>query len=136
MSIPSTRYEDLVRDPAAYFKSIFSSFSLPESYFDEAAVNRMQGKSSGGNFKFKLRDPLRSKYYEEGYFRQYAALAGPSATLAGYEDHGGRIHCHERARPCALLAASVVFAALIHFGIAHLLWRLDPKREPVFRMQP
>jgi hypothetical protein len=43
----------------------------------------------------------------------------------------GRIHCHERARPCALLAASAVFAALLHFGIAHLLLRLDPKREPV-----
>src|SRR5271165_2155176 len=36
------------------------------------------------------------------------------------------MRCHERARACALLAASVVFAAL-------LLWRLDPKREPVFR---
>ena len=40
------------------------------------------------------------------------------------------------ARPCALLAASAVFAALIHFAFAHLLLRLDPKREPVFAMQP
>lgn len=80
------RYEDLVRDPPAYFQSIFSKFSLPESYFDEGAINRMQGKSSGGNFKFKLRDPLRSKYYDEGYFRQYAALVGPPAALGGYEE--------------------------------------------------
>jgi hypothetical protein len=34
------------------------------------------------------------------------------------------------------LAAFAVFAALIHCGVAHLLLRLDPKREPVFRMQP
>jgi tetratricopeptide (TPR) repeat protein len=81
------RYEDLVRDPPAYFSSVFSKFSLPESYFDEAAINRMQGKSSGGNFKFKLRDPLHSKYYDEGYFRQYSALVGPPASLGGYEDH-------------------------------------------------
>ena len=49
------------------------------------------------------------------------------------------MHCHERARPCApcaLLAASAVFAALIDFAFAHLLLRLDPKREPVFAMQP
>ena len=48
-----------------------------------------------------------------------------------------------RARPCALLAASVASAARIHFGIASPLHfgiasplPLDPKREPVFRMQP
>ena len=41
----------------------------------------------------------------------------------------------ERA-PCALLAAFVVFPALLHFGIAHLLLGSDPQREPVFSMQP
>jgi len=36
----------------------------------------------------------------------------------------------------AASAVFAVFAALIHFAIAHLLLRLDPKREPVFAMQP
>ena len=65
--------------------------------------------------------------------------AGSEATLTRRRP----ANCQERARPCALLAASVASAALIHFGIASPLpfglaspLPLDPKREPVFRMQP
>ena len=80
------RYEELVLDPVAYFESIFSSFSLPKAYFDSATIMHTQGRSSAGKFKFKPRDPLQSKYYDAAHFRQFAALAAPSAAIVGYED--------------------------------------------------
>lgn len=104
------RYEDLVSDPVTYFRSIFESFFIPQDYFDEAAIDRIRGRSSAGNFTFRQRDPSGSKYYDAELFCYYAGLVAPSAATAGYADPGSRLS--KRAYPTTKLSFAA-FAAMI-----------------------
>lgn len=79
------RYEELVADPVAYYRRIFSRFNLPVQLFDESKVASAQTISSGDRKPFRERDIQASAYFDPDNLSDFQRLIVRSAVGLGYQ---------------------------------------------------
>lgn len=81
------RYEVLLADPVAYYRSIFDRFRLPLELFDEGQVAAAQSVSSGDKKPFRERDIRTSAHYDADNLSDFQRLVARRAAGLGYQPH-------------------------------------------------
>jgi len=77
-------YEELVAEPVAYYRRIFTRFGLPAQFFDEARIAAAQSVSSGDKKPFHERDIRASAHFDPDNLSDFQRLVVGAATGLGY----------------------------------------------------
>jgi tetratricopeptide (TPR) repeat protein len=83
------KYEELLADPATYYRRLFERFGLPVERFDAAAVTAAQSVSSSGGAPFRERDLTASPYFDTENLADFQRVVARSAAVLGYAAHRG-----------------------------------------------
>jgi hypothetical protein len=117
------RYEDLLADPVAYFRSVFDAFGLDLSLFNEAAlIEQQRTKAAGGQKPFRVRDIRGSTYFQEADLAAFQDLLSPAMQQLGYAPHKleGRRSRKPGAMALIFQAKRAVFTGRFSEGLAKL----------------